>query len=179
MMMTAVEFVHAEVKRLHGMLEGTLSGITVEQLHAVPAGHANANTIAWGLFHCVRTEDNVVRFVLQDRRPNVWMEGGYADRLGLPPVAQGTGMTVVDAQALRIKDVDVFREYMRRVAASTEELFGKADPAFFDKVVTLKPLGEMPAIRALGQVVASHGMMHVGQMELVRTLVGAGPVVNV
>ena len=45
-MMTAVEFVHAEVKRLHGMLEGTLSGITAEQLHAVPAGHAKANTIA-------------------------------------------------------------------------------------------------------------------------------------
>jgi len=85
----------------------------------------------------------------------------------------------VDAQALRIKDVDVFRKYMQRVAASTEELFGKADPAFFDKVVTLKPLGEMPAIRALGQVVASHGMMHVGQMELVRTLVGASPVINV
>ena len=178
-MMTAVEFVHAEVKRLHAMLKGTLTGITAEQLHAVPAGHAQANTIAWGLFHCVRTEDNVVRFVLQDRRPTVWMEGGYAERLALPPVAQGTGMTMGDAQALRIKDVDVFREYMQKVAASTEELFGKADPAFFDKVVTLKPLGDMPAIRALGQVVASHGMMHVGQMELVRTLVGAGPVINV
>ncbi len=63
--------------------------------------------------------------------------------------------------------------------ASTEELFGKADPAFFDKVVTIKPLGDMPAVRALGQVVATHGMMHVGQMELIRTLVGAGPVVNV
>jgi len=37
----------------------------------------------------------------------------------------------------------------------------------------------MPAIRALGQVVVSHGMMHVGQMELVRTLVGAAPVVSV
>jgi len=172
-MMTAVEFVHVEVKRLHGMLEGTLSGITAEQLHAVPAGHAKANTIAWGLFHCVRTEDNVVRFVLQDRRPTVWMEGGYADRLGLPPVAQGTGMTVVDAQALRIKDVDVFREYMRRVAASTEELFGKADPAFFDKVVTLKPLGEMPAIRGLMQVCVTHGFMHAGEIELARTLVGA------
>jgi hypothetical protein len=179
MMMTAAELLQIEVKRLHGMLEGTLSGITPEQLHAVPAGHARANTIAWGLFHCVRTEDNVVRFVLQDRRPTVWMEGGYADRLGLPPVAQGTGMTAADAQALRIGDIDLFREYMRKVAASTEDLCATAAPAFFDKVVTIKPLGEMPAIRALGQIVVSHGMMHVGQMELVRTLVGASPVVNV
>ena len=178
-MMTAVEFVQIEVKRLHKMLDGTLSGITPEQLHAVPADHPKANTIAWGLFHCVRTEDNVVRFVLQDRRPTVWMEGGYADRLGLPPVAQGTGMTVADAQALRIKDLELFREYMQKVWASTEDLCSKAEPAFFDKMVTVKPLGEMPAVRALGQIVASHGMMHVGQMELVRTLVGAAPVVNV
>jgi hypothetical protein len=178
-MMTAAEFVRIEVKRLHKMLDGTLSEITPEQLHAVPADHPKANTIAWGLFHCVRTEDNVVRFVLQDRRPTVWMEGAYADRLGLPPVAQGTGMTVADAQALRIKDLDLFREYMQKVWASSEDLCAQAEPAFFDKMVTIKPLGEMPAIRALGQIVVSHGMMHVGQMELVRTLVGATPVVNV
>jgi hypothetical protein len=178
-MMTAVEFVRIEVKRLHAMLDGMLSGITPAQLHAVPADHPKANTIAWGLFHCVRTEDNVVRFVLQNRRPTVWMEGGYADRLGLPPVAQGTGMTVAEAQALRIKDLDLFREYMRQVWASTEDLCATAEPAFFDRTVTVKPLGDMPAVRALGQIVVSHGMMHVGQMELARTLGGAAPVLNV
>jgi len=178
-MMTAIEFVEIEVKRLHKMLEATASSLTPEQLHAVPAGHPNANTIAWGLFHCVRTEDNIVRFVLQDRRPTVWAEGGYADRLGLPAVAQGTGMSVAEAQALRIKDAAVFREYMQRVAASTEEFCAQSAPDLFERVVTVKPLGEMPAIRAFGQVVVSHGMMHVGQMELIRTLVGAASVVSV
>lgn len=178
-MMTAVEFIHVEVGRLHQMLDATLSDISVEQLHAVPAGHPRANTVAWGLFHCVRTEDNIVRFVLQNRRPPVWTEGGYAERLGLPPVAQGTGMSTAEAQALRIKDVDCFREYMQRVWASTEDLFATAAPGFFDRNVTIKPLGEMLAVRALGQVVASHGLMHVGQMELVRTLVGASSVIGV
>ena len=178
-MMTAVEFIHVEVKRLHKMLDGTLSEISLEQLHTVPAGHPRANTIAWGLFHCTRTEDNIARFVLQDRRPPVWTEGGYAERLGLPPVAPGTGGSTPDAQALRIRDVDLFREYMQRVWTSTEEILTKAEPGFFDKSVTIKPLGEMPAFRALGQVVVSHGMMPVGQMELVRTLVGANPVIGV
>jgi len=178
-MMTAVEFIHAEVKRLHTLLDGMVAGITAEQLHMVPAGHAKANTIAWAVFHCVRTEDNVVRFVLQDRRSPVWVEGAYADRLGLPPVAQGTGMSTAEAQALRLTDVSLFREYMQRVWASTEELFAKAEPGFFDKLVTIKPLGEMPAVRAVGQVVVAHGMMHVGQMELARTLVGAQPVIGV
>src|SRR5207247_1396237 len=102
-MMTAAEFIHVELKRLHTMLDGTLSGLPV----------------------------------------------------------------------------DLFREYMQRVWASTEELWATAEPAFFEKIVTVKPLGEMPAIRALGQVVVAHGMMHVGQMELVRTLVGVAPVVSV
>jgi hypothetical protein len=63
--MTAVELIQLELKRLRTMLDGSLNGLTPEQLHAVPGGHPKANTIAWGLWHLVRTEDNVVRFVLR------------------------------------------------------------------------------------------------------------------
>jgi hypothetical protein len=37
----------------------------------------------------------------------------------------------------------------------------------------------MPGIRALGQTCLSHGMTHAGEIELVRTLVGVGPVAGV
>jgi DinB superfamily len=171
--MTAAELVHMELTRLHKGLAGALSGLTTEQLHAVPGGHPRANTIAWVIWHVVRTEDNVVRFVLQNRRSPVWAEGGYAERLGLPPVAQGTGMSTEDAHALRIKDVDLFREYMEKVWASTDDFFAAADPASLERVVTVKPLGDLPAIRVLAQVCASHGMTHLGELELARTLVGA------
>jgi len=172
--MTAQEFIHMELRRLHKMLDTSMSDLTPEQLHTVPGGHPKTNTIAWVIWHVVRTEDNVVRFVVQGRRPTVWAEGGYAEKLGLPPVAQGTGMSTEDAHALRIRDVQVFREYMQKVWASTEEFFAAADDAVFAKTVTVKPLGEMPVARALGQVCASHGMMHYGELELARTLVGAG-----
>lgn len=178
-MMTAVEFIHAELKRLHGMLDKTVDGLTPEQLHAVPAGHPKANTIAWGLWHHTRTEDNVVRWVVQDRRPTVWMEGNYAERFGLPAVSQGTGMSTEEAQALRIRDIDLFRDYMQRVWASTDDLFATADPATFLRTVLVKPIGEITVVRALGQVVLSHGVSHFGQLELARTLVGAKPVIGV
>ncbi len=178
-MLTAAEFIHAELTRLHRSLDRAIADLTPEQLHAVPGGHPKANTIAWGLWHYVRTEDNVVRFVIQSRRPTVWAEGGYAERLALPPVAQGTGMSIEDAHALRIPDIALFKEYMQKVWASTDELFQKADAALLDKTVTIKPLGDMPAIRALGQVGLSHGMTHMGELELARTLVGAGPVLGV
>jgi hypothetical protein len=114
----------------------------------------------------------VVRYILQNRRPIVWAEGGYAEKLGLPPVAQGTGMTTQEAQALRIKDLGLFREYVKKVWASTDEYLGKVDPATLDATVTIKPLGDMPAIRAVAQVCVSHGFTHVGEIELARTLVG-------
>jgi hypothetical protein len=172
--MTAAELIHLELKRLHTMLDGCLGRLTPDQLHAVPGGHPKANTIAWNLWHVVRTEDNVVRFVLQNRRSPVWTEGGYADKLGLPPVAQGTGMSSEDAHALRIKDVDLFRDYMQKVWASSDEFLTTVDPASLDRTVTVKPLGDMPAVRVLAQVCVAHGMMHTGEIELARTLVGAG-----
>lgn len=178
-MMTAVEFIHAELKRLHGMLDAAIADLTGEQLHTVPARHPTANTLAWVFWHYARTEDNVVRFVLQNRRPTVWAEGKYAERLGLPPVAQGTGMTTAEAQALRLKDVPLFREYVQKVWASTDDFLAKIDPATLDTIITVKPLGEMPGIRALGQTCLSHGMSHAGEIELARTLIGVGPVIGV
>jgi DinB superfamily len=172
-MMTAVELVQSELKRIHRMLDQALDGITSDELHAVPGGDTKANTIAWQVWHCVRTEDNVVRFVLQDRRSPVWLEGGYADKLGLPAVAQGTGMSTGEAQALRIKDVPLFREYTGKVWASTDELFATRDAAFFDRTVTVKGLGDFKAIHALGLICVSHAMTHVGEIELARTILGA------
>jgi hypothetical protein len=74
---------------------------------------------------------------------------------------------------MRIKDLGLFREYMTKVWAATDEYLAKVDPAALDTVVTIKPLGDMPAIRALAQVCVSHGFTHVGEIELARTLVGA------
>ena len=180
-MMTLPEFVQMDLARLHRGLDGCLADITPEALHAVPGGGTAANTIAFVLFHFTRTEDNVVRFVLQNRRPTVWQEGGYAEKLGLPPVAQGTGMSTADAQALRITNAALFREYMQQVWAATDEFLDRArsEPALLERTVTVKPLGDMPAIRALAQICLTHGMAHLGELELARTLGGLKPVVGI
>src|SRR5882762_3658240 len=132
-MMTALEFIGSDLKRMHAMLNNAIADLTPEQLHTVPGGHPKANTIAWGLWHYARTEDNVVRFVLQNRRPTVWVEGGYPERLGLPPVAQGTGMSTEEAHALHLRDVPLFAGYMKKVWASTEEYVTGLSPAELDR----------------------------------------------
>ena len=77
-MLSAVDFIRAQLKRMHAGFDKSLSDLTPEQLHAVPGGHATANTIGWGIWHYVRTEDNIVRWVIQNRRPPIWVEGGPA-----------------------------------------------------------------------------------------------------
>jgi hypothetical protein len=174
--MTLLESLTIDLKQLHEALDGSLQGLTPEQLHAIPGGHPKANTIAWNVWHYVRTEDNVVQFVLQNRKPTVWVEGGYPDKLGLPPVAQGTGMSTEEAQALRIKDVPLFAGYMKKVWASTEDYLKRLTPAESERMVSLKWVGDMPVARVLAFVGVTHGFTHFGQIELARTLVGATPV---
>ena len=171
--MTLVESLIIDLRRLHDALDRGLDGLGIEQLHVVPAGHPKANTIAWTLWHYARTEDNVVRFVLQNRRPTVWIEGGYAERLDLPPVAQGTGMPTAEAQALRINDVPQFTDYMKKVWASTDAYVQGLGPAELDRKIALKFVGELPVARVLAQVGVTHGFTHLGEIELTRTLIGA------
>jgi hypothetical protein len=177
--MKLVEFIGAELNRLHQLLERGVADLSPAQWHEIPGGAGGkANTIAFELWHYVRTEDNIVRFILQGR-PTVWMEGGWAGRLGLPERAQGTGMTTADAQALRITDLDGFTEYRSAVWQSSAAYLANPDEASFDQPKLVKPLGEMPAIRALGQVCMTHGFTHLGELELSRTLLGLGPAIGI
>ncbi len=172
-MLTAADFIRANLKRLHAGLDKVMAELTPEQLHTVPAAPSRANTIGWGVWHYTRTEDNIGHWVIQDRKPPIWVQAGYGEKLGLPPAAQGTGMSTEEAQALRIKDVLLFREYMGRVWAATDALIAGASPALLEKTITVKPLGEMTVIQCLGQVGLTHGMTHLGEIELARTLIGA------
>ena len=177
--MTLVEFIQAELTRLHAMLDRAVGDLSSEQWHAIPAGNAHANHIAFEMWHYARTEDNIIRFIIQGRKPTVWMEGGWAEKLALPAVAQGTGMPSADAQALRIADLDAFKHYVQVVWKSTSDWLANPDTSVFDTPVTVKPLGEMPAIRALGQVCMTHGFTHLGELELCRTLLGLKPAIGV
>lgn len=164
------EFIHQELRRLHGLLERATGDLSPEEWHATPS--VASNSVAFIMWHYVRTEDNIVRFILQNRQPTVWAEGNWAEKLGLPPVAQGTGMSLADAQGLHLDDTDGFRRYMEQTWQSTDEYLANPDEAAFDTILTVRPLGEMPAIRALGQVCASHGFGHLGHIDMLRSFFG-------
>src|SRR3989337_2318688 len=104
-----VEFIRSGLRQLHGSYRDAIADRSHDQLHW-QAGDQGCH-IAFVLWHYYRTEDNVIQFVLQ-RKPTVWLEGGWDRRFGLDRIAPGTGMSLEDAQALRITSKDDFLDYM-------------------------------------------------------------------
>ena len=168
--MTVVELLGPHFERLHESLEDAMKDLTSEQLHWRPS--EGCNHIAFSLWHYVRTEDNLIRFILQDRRTPVWLEQGWDGRLGLDRVAQGTGMSPEDATAIRLPSAEEFLPYMRAVWQSTEEYLSSITDDDLQNVFTVRPMGERPAVQVLTENLLTHGFSHLGEIWVLRGLQG-------
>ncbi len=166
--MDIIEFFRHEQKRLHQWMREAVSDLTTQEWNTLPAGRGN--NIAFLFWHSVRTEDNILRFILQGRAP-LWNEGNWAERLHLPSRTQGTGMGTDDAQAFRINDPELFMVYVEEVWREYEAyLAGITDGGaeLSTRILTVRPLGEMPAVLAIGQVCITHLFTHYGEIALIR-----------
>src|SRR5260370_89471 len=166
--MDIIVLLRHDQKRLHQWMREAVYDLTSEEWNAMPAG--TGNSIAFLFWHAVRTEDNILRFILQGRAP-LWNEGGWHERLNLPPRTQGTGMSTEEAQAFHIHDPELFLVYTEEVWSEFEAyLAGITDGGaeLSARMVKVRPLGEMPAILAIGQVCISHLFTHYGEISLLR-----------
>jgi DinB family protein len=165
--MNIIEFYQAEQKRLHNWMRTSVSQLTPEEWHY--AGQGKNNSIAFLVWHCVRTEDNILRFILQGRPP-IWNEHNWHERLGLPHRVQGTGMAHEEARQFHIADLDLFMQYVEEVWREFEEYLAAIKDGGAElsaKMVTVKPLGDMPAIMVIGQVCISHCFIHFGEIAYI------------
>ncbi len=170
-MATVGEFLHQSMRSLHGQFDQAVGELTPEQLHWLP-DDTKLNHIGCTLWHYVRTEDNVVQFILQDRKPTVWIESGFFERFGLHKIAQGTGMTTEDAHALRLPPIADWMEYQRAVWQATDEYLANIDDAALDEVRKVVPFGELSAWQALSRTCLTHGHAHFGEICVLRVLQG-------
>jgi len=159
------------IEQLADWLDTGIKDLTDEQVNFLPPGQTVS--IGFNAWHVVRTADNITNFVMQDRKPPVWITKGYADRMGLPKVDQGTGMALEDARALRF-DNAILREYLADVKADTLGFLKVVPMETLDEVQMIKPLGEMPKSRVIRQVVMTHGFMHLGEINGIKGQLGLG-----
>ena len=167
--MQTIDFIRDNLRQLHRTYEDFIKELTLEQLHwrANDRG-VNIAFIAW---HYVRTEDNITQFVLQ-RKPTVWLEGGWDQKFGLDRIQQGTGWPLEQAQALRLPSRQAFVEYMQDVFQATDAFLETIDDDYLLQTITVKPLGEMPILNAVGNMCLTHGFTHAGEIQHLRGLQG-------
>lgn len=165
--MDIIDFFRVEQKRLHEALRSSVQDLSVDEWHYAPGG--TCNHIAFLMWHSVRSEDNILRFILQGRPP-IWNEDDWYERLGLPPRVQGTGMAVEEARKFRIADPGLFMQYAEEVWREFEEYTASVTDGgaeLSQRIVTVKPVGEMSAIQAIGQVCITHCFAHYGEIAYV------------
>jgi len=171
-MATAVTDVLRDALRgLHNSLDASVRDLTPEQIHFVPPG-STLNHIGCTLWHYARTEDNIIQFILQGRKPTVWIEGGYFERFGMDKIAQGTGMPAADAQALRLPALDDWMQYQHAVWQATDAYLGTMDDSSLSEIVTVRPFGEIPRRQAILGVCLTHGHAHHGEICTLRVFQG-------
>jgi hypothetical protein len=157
------------INQLADWTDTALDGLTPEQVNWLPEGRTTS--IGFSAWHIMRTSDNIANFVFQKKQP-LWMREDYVGRFGLPPVAQGTGMALDEARQVHVKDVALLREYGRRVTGEVTDFVKGVSPEFLAEVQLIKPLGEMAKARVIRQVLMTHGFMHLGEINLIRGMMG-------
>jgi hypothetical protein len=125
--MSTTEFIRSSLRQMHNTYNDAVRDLTPEQLHW--RANDKGLPVSFILWHYVRTEDNIIQFVLQ-RKQTVWLKEGWDKKLVLDRVSQGTGMNLEDAQSLRIASKDDFLQYTKAVWKATDEFLAGADDEF-------------------------------------------------
>jgi hypothetical protein len=167
--MGSLDFFRSSLKNFHNSFRDAVKDLTDEQLHFRPLG--KGNSIAFALWHTVRTEDLVVNFLLQ-KKPPVWNAEGWDKKFGMDPKAQGTGMTDEQAASIKIASLGEFLKYMENVFRASEAYLDIVKEADLEPVQEYQFLGKRNGYQVIGGVVFGHGSEHLGEIRYVKGLQG-------
>ncbi len=153
--------------RVNELVHGIVGGLAADALVYRP--DAEANSIAWLVWHLTRVQDDHVAELAH--WPQVWTEDGWYDRFGLPfaPSAHGYGHSPAEVGQVRPSSPDLLSGYHDAVHAMTLRYVDKLDAEELDRVVDER---WDPPVTAGVRLVSVIGdtLEHAGQAAYVRGL---------
>ncbi|TDD32331.1 DUF664 domain-containing protein [Actinomadura sp. KC06] len=119
--------------RIRDQVRGTAGGLTPDQL--AYRVDADANSIAWLLWHLTRVQDDHISDVAGTAQ--AWTDAGWADRFGLPldPSDTGYGHSSGQVAAVRVESPDLLIGYHDAVHAATVEYVGTVTDGDLGRIV--------------------------------------------
>ena len=143
--------------------------LTQEQFNDTLANRTNS--IAFDIWHVVRTIDNITHFVFEREQP-VWLRDGFDEQWALPRVDQGTGMESDIAYSLKFPEPAEFDRYTAAVRDAVVPRIAAMSMEYLSTPQFIRPWGEIPRMEAIGHGLIGHGNGHLGRVSLARNLVG-------
>jgi hypothetical protein len=156
--------------RIRETVTDTLYGLTPEQL--TYRVDVDANPIAWLTWHLTRVQDDHVAAAFGV--PQVWSDGGWAARFGMPRSSMETGYGHNRVQVAAISEAcaasELLADYYEAVYAQTAKLVSGVTDADLDRVVdtSWRPPVTL-GVRLIS--VINDASQHVGQAAFVRGIV--------
>ncbi len=151
--------------RVQQVVHGAVDGLTPQQL--TERLDAEANSIAWLIWHLTRVQDDHVADALG--LDQIWLAHGWHERFELPfkPEAVGYGQTSAEVGAVRVESPDLLTGYYDAVHAQTVEHVANLAEADFDRIVDES---WTPAVTLGVRLVSvvSDTLQHAGQAAYVR-----------
>jgi uncharacterized damage-inducible protein DinB len=153
--------------RVPDLVRSAVDGLTADELRRRPA--PGANPIGWLVWHLTRVQDDHLAEVMGT--PQVWSEGGWPERFGLPAgtTETGYGHTPEQVGALRPESAQALLEYLDAVHERTRGYLAGLKPADLDRVVDER--WDPPVTLGVRLVsVVDDDVQHAGQAAFVRGL---------
>lgn len=155
--------------RIRDGVPEVVDGLSVEELLWRP--DADANHVAWLLWHLTRQQDDQVAALAGDEP--VWQAGGWSERFGLPypPSAHGWGMSSSDVGRFSVTDPSLFAGYQEAVHERTVRYLAGLDAAAYGRVIDER--WDPPVTVGVRIIsVLDDAAKHLGQAEYVKGLIG-------
>jgi hypothetical protein len=167
--MTSAGLITDAFGRIRETVTDTLYGLTAEQL--TYRADADANPIAWLIWHLTRVQDDHVAAAFGG--PQVWSDGGWAARFGLPGSSDtGYGHNTIQVAAVSeaCAASALLADYHEAVYEQTIKLVSGITDADLDRVVDTS--WRPPVTLGVRLVsVLNDDAQHAGQAAFVRGIV--------
>jgi hypothetical protein len=155
-------------ERIRDGLPRVVDGLSVDELLWRP--DADANHVAWLLWHLARQQDDQVAALADD--DSAWRVDGWYERFGLPypPNAHGWSMRSSDVGSFTVTDPSLFAGYHAAVHERTVSYLESLDAAAYGRIIDTR---WDPPVTVGARLVSvlDDAAKHLGQAEYVKGLV--------
>lgn len=131
--MNSAQVLDDAFSRVQQIVHRAATGLSADQLafRMTP----EANSIGWLIWHLTRVQDSHLADAAGTSQ--VWLDGGWHDRFGLPfePLATGYGFTSAQVAQTRVESAGLLLGYFDAVRAALQQYLSGLDDADLDRVV--------------------------------------------